>query len=199
MSYNLCYKSVVMYLSDNEIISAILKNPSRGMKLLIDIYSSTVFGAVKSRLGGVCSHDEIEACVSLVFAEFYFGLDKFDCRKCSIKTYLSVLARNKAVEEFRRTVRRSAEVHDDDDVLLELPDSFDLQNAAERSIMEQNLLKAVYSLGQPDSGIIIRRYFYSQTSKQIAEELGMSDASIRKRISRSLVKLRNALKDYGGY
>ena len=110
-----------------------------------------------------------------------------------------MLARNKAVEEFRRTVRRSAEVHDDDDVLLELPDSFDLQNAAERSIMEQNLLKAVYSLGQPDSGIIIRRYFYSQTSKQIAEELGMSDASIRKRISRSLVKLRNALKDYGGY
>lgn len=188
-----------MYLSDNEIISAILRNPSRGMKILIDNYSSTVFAAVNGRLGGVCSHDEIEACVSLVFTEFYFNIQKFDGRKCSLKTYLSVLARNKAIEEFRRTVRRNAEVHDEDDILVQLPDSFDLESAAERRIMEQHLLKAVNALGQPDSSIIIRRYFYAQPSKQIAEELGMSDASVRKRISRSLVKLRTVLKDYNNH
>lgn len=185
-----------MDLSDNEIIAAIRRNPSRGMKILIDIYSPTVFAAVNSRLGGVCSHDEIEACASLVFTEFYFHIDQFDSRKCSLKTYLSVLARNKAIEEFRRTVRRNAEVHEEDDVLLDLPDSFDLENVAERRMMEQHLLRAVNSLGQPDSSIIIRRYFYAQPSKQIAEELGMTDASVRKRISRSLDKLRAVLKDY---
>lgn len=185
-----------MHLSDNEIISAILKDSSQGMKILIDTYSPTVFGAVSGRLGSVCSHDEIEACVSLVFTEFYFNINKFDCRRCSLKTYLSVLARNKAIEEFRRAMRRSAEVHEEDNVLLELPDDFNLESEAERRIMEQYLLRALDCLGEPDSSIIIRRYFYSQPSARIAEELGMSNASVRKRISRSLVKLKAILKDY---
>jgi RNA polymerase sigma-70 factor (ECF subfamily) len=185
-----------MYLSDSEIISVIRKSPSRGMKLLIDNYSPTVFAAVSGRLGGICSHDEIEACVSLVFTEFYFELDKFDCRQCSLKTYLSVLARNKAIEEFRRTVRRKAEMYDDDEALLSLPDSFDLERTAERHLMEQRLLRAVDSLGWPDSDIIIRRYFYSQPSRQIAAELGLTDAAVRKRISRSLARLRTILQDY---
>lgn len=195
-SQSFSQKSVVMDLSDSEIVSAIRQSPSRGMKLLIDTYSATVYAAVRGRLSGVCSHDDIEACVSLVFTEFYFHIDQFDSRKCSLKTYLSVLARNKAIEEFRRAVRRNGQTYDDDDALLELPDSFDLESEAERRLMEQRLLRAVDSLGEPDSGIIIRRYFYAQPSKQIAAELGMTDASVRKRISRALVKLRNLLKDY---
>ncbi len=184
-----------MNLSDSEIISVILKNPSRGMKILIDTYSATVNAAVRGRLSGVCSYDDIEACVSLVFTEFYFHIDQFDCRKCSLKTYLSVLARNKAIEEFRRTVRKNGQMYDDDEALLELPDSFNLENEAERRLTEQRLLRAVDALGEPDSGIIIRRYFYAQPSRQIAAALGMSDAAVRKRISRSLAKLRLILQD----
>ena len=184
-----------MYLSDNELISLILKDPSEGMKVLIDQYSSTVFGAVNSRLGGVCSYDEIEACVSQVFSEFYFNLKTFDRRKCSLKTWLCVLARNMAIEEFRRATRYSVLVHSDDDLLMDWPDGFDIEDAAERRMTERQLLRAVDSLGNPDSRIIIRRYFYAQPSKQIAREMGMTDAAVRKRISRSLVKLREILRE----
>ena len=80
-------------------------------------------------------------------------------------------------------------------MLLELPDSFDMESLSERHISENHLLRAVDSLGNPDSRIIIRRYFYAQSSKQIAREMGMSDSAVRKRISRSLVRLRDLLKD----
>ena len=182
-------------MSDMELIEEIRKDPSQGMIRLIDAYSATVFGAVNSRLNGVCSYDEIEACVSLVFTEFYFGLKKFDCRRCSIKTYLCALARNKAIEEFRRATRYSLRVRADDDLLIEIPDSFDLENLTERPLSERQLLRAVDALGNPDSRIIIRRYFYAQSSKQIAHEMGMTDASVRKRISRSLARLREMLRD----
>lgn len=188
-------ESVVNDLTDNELIDEIIRNPSAGMRILIDEYSSVVFGAVNSRLSGVCSYDEIEACVSLVFTEFYFHIKKFDSRKCSVKTFLCALARNKAIEEYRRATRYSLRVRQEDDLLLELPDSFDLQSLTERRISERQLLRAVDSLGNPDSRIIIRRYFYAQPSKQIAREMGMTDAAVRKRISRSLARLKQMLED----
>ena len=165
------------------------------MRKLIDVYSSVVFGAVNSRLCGICSYDEIEACVSLVFTDFYFNIGKYDCRRCGLKTYLSALARHKAIEEYRRAARQMLRVRQEDDMLLELPDSFNLESDAERRISEKQLLRAVDSLGNPDSRIIIRRYFYAQPSSQIAREMGMTDAAVRKRISRALARLRKLLED----
>ena len=182
-------------LTDDELIAEIKNDPSSGMRKLIDAYSPVVFGAVNSRLCGVCSYDEIEACVSLVFTDFYFNIRKYDSRRCGLRTYLSALARNKAIEEYRRAARRILRVRQEDDILLELPDSFDMESDAERRISEKRLLRAVDSLGNPDSRIIIRRYFYAQTSAQIAHEMGMSDAAVRKRISRSLTRLRKILED----
>ena len=188
-------KSVVMNLTDKELVAEIRRNPASGMRILIDQYSAVVFGAVNSRLNGVCSYDEIESCVSLVFTEFYFTINKFDPERCGIKTYLSSLARNKAIEQYRRAMRHLSRVRQEDDVLLELPDSFNLEDDTERRISESRLLRAVDSLGNPDSRIIIRRYFYAQSSGQIAREMGMTDVAVRKRISRSLARLRKMLED----
>lgn len=182
-------------MTDHELIAEIARNPSAGMRILIEDYSSIVFGAVNSRLSGISSYDEIEACVSMVFTEFYFNLKKFDSRRCSIKTYLCSLARNKAIEEYRRATRHRLRVRQEDDLLLELPDSFDMESVTEKRIIERQLLRAVDSLGNPDSRIIIRRYFYSQPSKQIAREMGMTDAAVRKRISRALARLKQLLED----
>lgn len=180
-------------MSDKEIVSLILKDASNGMKLLIDQFSPIVYGTVRGRLCQVCSHDEIDACVNHVFTDFYFNINKFDVKKCSIKTYLTVLARNKAIEEFRKHSRHIGEICSDSDELIELPDAFNLENVAERHILEERLLLAVKMLGTPDSQIIIRRYFYAQPSKLIAEALGMTDAAVRKHISRSLAKLKTML------
>lgn len=180
-------------MSDNEIISLIMRDTSQGMKILIDRFSPTVYAVVSSRLSQVCSHDEVEACVNHVFTEFYFNISRFDERKCSIKTYLTVMARNKAVEEFRKHTRHITELHVDSDELIELPDDMNLESMAEHRILEENLMLAVRSLGTPDSQIIIRKYFYAQTSKQIAHDIGMTDAAVRKHISRALAKLRTML------
>lgn len=180
-------------MSDKEIISLILRDTSQGMKVLIDRFSPTVYAVVSSRLSQICSHDEVEACVNHVFTEFYFNIRKFDERKCSIKTYLTVMARNKAVEEFRKHTRHITEVHVDSEEFVELPDNMDIESMAENRMLEENLMRAIRSLGTPDSQIIIRKYFYAQTSKQIAQDIGMTDASVRKHISRALAKLRTML------
>ena len=69
------------------------------------------------------------------------------------------------------------------------------QEEAERAIDEKALTGALLLLGEKDRALLIRRYYYSQTSAQIAEEWKLSDAAVRKRLSRALNKLRELLSE----
>ena len=81
------------------------------------------------------------------------------------------------------------------DIADKIPDSRNTQEEAERAISEKMLVRALQSLGARDRDILIRRYYYNQTSAQIAQELKMSDAAVRKRLSRVLDKLRKLLSE----
>ena len=63
----------------------------------------------------------------------------------------------------------------------------------------RQLLETIRSLGEPDSQIIFRRYYFGQKSKEIAADLGMTPGAVDTRLSRALGKLRSMLggKDDG--
>ena len=61
--------------------------------------------------------------------------------------------------------------------------------------MRQQLIEAVTALGRPDSEIFMRKYFYGQKSREIAEELGMKTNTVDKIVSRGLVRLRKIFNE----
>ena len=84
-------------------------------------------------------------------------------------------------------------------VFAGLPDSYESEGY-DRTHMrmpecQNRLIEAVAALGRPDSEIFMRKYFYGQKSREIAEELGMKTNTIDKIVSRGLVKLRKILKE----
>lgn len=52
-------------MTDNEIIGLMDSNPSEGIRLIIDRYSSLVYTVIYSKLGNVMSSDDIEEFASL--------------------------------------------------------------------------------------------------------------------------------------
>ena len=60
-------------------------------------------------------------------------------------------------------------------------------NADER----RRLLEAVKDLGEPDSIIIIRRFYFGQRSKEIAKDLDMTVSAVDTRLSRAITKLHS--------
>ena len=54
-------------------------------------------------------------------------------------------------------------------------------------------METVRALGEPDSEIILRRYYFGQTSKEIGAALGMKPNTVDQRLSRALKKLREVL------
>ena len=60
-----------------------------------------------------------------------------------------------------------------------------------------SLMDCIDSLGEPDSFIIMKKYYMDMDSKQIAAELAMKPSAVRMRCSRAASKLKELLEARG--
>ena len=66
-----------------------------------------------------------------------------------------------------------------------------------KEIADEALLRLIESLGEPDSDIIIQKYYYNMNSNEIASKHSMSPEAVRMRCSRALKKLKELLTREG--
>lgn len=184
-------------MEDSKLLRLLRKDPSAGMEQLMNQYAGLVYAVVKGRLA--CASyisTDVEDCVAEVFCEFFSALDRYDSAVSSIKTYLCVLARNNATDVLRKRARQNGEISlDADGHTLQAADSIDIESELTESELRRELLGAVKSLGEPDTSIIIRKYYLCESSKTIAQALGLSVSNVDTRTHRALNKLR---KLFGG-
>lgn len=184
-------------MTDGEIIALLDSDPSEGIRQLIDGYSPLVYTVAYSKLGNVFSADDIEEFVSFIFSRIYERRSEIDFSRGSLKGYITTVARRMCIDEYRKHLSRVSTTPMTDEIAEWTPDSLDVQREAERTADERALTAALLKLGRKDRLILVRRYYFDQTSVQIAAELHMSDAAVRKRMSRALEKLRKMLSANG--
>ena len=88
-------------MDDRELLQILQKNPENGMRLVMKEYTGLCYYIVKQKLADF-SAEEIEECVSDVFLAFYHQYTAIDLERGSIKGFLSVLSRRKAVDRWRK-------------------------------------------------------------------------------------------------
>lgn len=180
-------------LDDQKLYSLLTTNPGKGLAKVMDRYLAYVYTIVAGRLSGVCPGEDIEECVSDVFYEFYRTRAQIDLGKGSLKAYLAVLSKRRAIDAYRR-LRRTADK-------LSLDESAYYLEAAGASVEQQvvnkesadRIVQGIKGLGEPDSQIIIRKFYFGQTSKVIAQALGLKENTVNKKVSRGLEKLKSIL------
>ena len=67
----------------------------------------------------------------------------------------------------------------------------------DRKELRTTLLKCIERLGEPDSTIIMQKYFFMRSSKEIGELVSMTPENVRVRNGRALDKLRKQLETLG--
>ena len=83
----------------------------------------------------------------------------------------------------------------DADEAVQLSSEERIDEQAERAETAHALLDAVKSLGEPDSTIIIQKYYYGRSSEDIGDMIDMKPNTVRKRLSRALSRLRDILRE----
>ena len=178
--------------TDKDLLLLLQNNPERGLDKLINIYSGLIYTIVYSKLANSSTQD-IEECVSDIIFELYKNRNYIDLQKGSIKAYISVIAKRKAIDNFRKRDSKVQNISIDDEKQSDLPANTNIEveiiNAEARNI----LIQEINALGKPDSEIFIRKYYLGQTTKSIAKALNLRENTVDKRVSRGLIKLRQSL------
>lgn len=181
-------------MEDAVLLEKLHRDPGTGMELLTEQYAGLIFSVVRGKLRTPpFSEEDIEDCAADVFLEFYDGLARFDPAKGSIRAWLCIIARNRALDRVRRQYAGPELVPLEDGPLPAEKDS------PEGEVIRQEerglLLEELRRLEPVDREIIFRKYYLTQPSREIAEQMGLTVSNVDTRTHRAVEKLRKRMED----
>ena len=181
-------------MNDSQFREQLKKTPHTPPRTLFDEYYNYVYTIVFNRLRSTASREDVDECVSDVFSDVFISYDEQNSHSGDLKGYISAIANRRSVDMFRRiTARNKGTVPLDDDMSSHLPSDVRVEDETEKKEMCNAVLDAVKALGEPDTTIIIQKYYYNRSSDEIAEMVEIKPAAVRKRVSRAVQKLREML------
>ena len=114
---------------------------------------------------------------------------KYDESRGSLKAWLSVIARNKAIDRYRQKTKIQT-IPLEETVLAQMGVEPEMENREE-------LQEALAELTEEEREILLRRYVYQQKPKEMAVALGLSVKQIENRLYRIKAKMRKQMEQEG--
>ena len=147
-------------------------------------YVTTVIGNI---IGASMDPADIEEVAADVFFTLWQNAD----RVRSVKGFLGTVARNKAKNKLRELC---GDLPLKDHILtLDVPGPEDRFQQEE---LAAAVKRAVLRMPQPDREIFLRFYYYYQSLEDISAETGINLSTVKTKLRRGRVRLKNALSRY---
>ena len=182
-------------MNDSEILELLHQSPQKGHRALFDEYYSYVYAISVNILRNFGSREDVEECVIDTFTSVINKLD--GSAVGSVKPFVGTVAKHKAISMRRALMSKSGKcVSIDSEEIGELRSEERVDRNAENSDMTKQLLQKIKELGEPDSAIIIQKFFYGQNANEIGRMLDIKPATVRMRCTRAIKKLRSLLRDF---
>ena len=176
-------------MTDVTWIQCIAARDEGAMKRLMDKYIRLLWTVAEQALGSAGSEEDLEECVADVFVCLWLNPEKFDPLRGSLKSYLAMVARSRALNRRRQLTRQDAlpleELSPSQEPTAEAPE--------QTGPLDEALHHAMNALGEPDREVLVRRYYYDQKPKEIAAVLRLPVKQIQNRLYRAKRFLRDRL------
>lgn len=184
-------------MTEKEIRQRIEKSEKDGFKELFRTYRSYVYSVVWRKIRFAGTKEDAEECLSDIFAQVFLHFGEIEEGK--LTTYISMISGRMAVDRYRSLTAKKNIKAEDDSVLEFVSSGDDIQSGSENAEINRILYERIMELGEPDSTIVIHRYYYERTSAEIAGQLNLTASNVRMRLSRALKQLRKTVAEEGTY
>lgn len=178
-------------VQEQEMIAQLLQKDERGMEALLLHYGPLMRYIIAPILPDPQDREE---CLSEVSMRVWSRVAQFDPARGSWTAWLTAITRNTA-----RNYHRSAQNRRDTQAI---PESTPAPDASpEEAILQAERSAAVHNalgrLSPGDRALFYRKYYYLQSTAQIAAELGMTVRAVEGRLYRLKKQLRRMLGGEG--
>lgn len=172
-------------MNQTELINALLSRSEGSLELLRLHYGPLIRYVINPILTDERDRDE---AMSDILLRVWDRVDQFEPKQGSFSNWLSALSRNAAIDRARRLPPKGEELKD----TVPAPNS-DPEQALLKRERQRALHIALNQLEPSDKSLFYRKYYYRQSTSQIAAELGTTKRAIEGKLYRIKHKLRKAL------
>ena len=134
---------------------------------------------------------DMEELTSDTFVSLWYNREKVQPDK--LKGYICCIAKNKTKNKLKSVSRHQIISIDE----IDYEDGLIVSDEVENKIIAEVIMDALNEIGEPDKEIIIRHYYYYQSSTEISEKMGMKSETVKSRIKRARDKLKTILMKRG--
>lgn len=201
-------------MNDRKIISAIAAGDERMLAFVVQKYSKLLWKIAASVLINAASVRDVEECVADVFIYLWQYPEKYDPDKAKLSSWLSIVARSKALDSYRRISRKReismeefvmeslgyAENNEADVERYPTPKGHSVEighSMEESSIKETSIEKLRFCMERleaKEKELVIRRYYYEQKPAEIAVALDMPKKQVENRLYYVRQKLKKMME-----
>ena len=161
------------------------------LAILYDRHAGLVYGIALKLLSNTTEAEDLTQ-------DIFLSLTKncsFDPQRGSLRTYLGMLTRSRALDRLRTRIRQQQKLRDtalDENarVSTETP-MIDIDRSEQSHIVQS----ALEQLSTKEKEVLEMAYYQGLSQSQIAEQLNTALGTIKSRSRRGLLKLRQALAD----
>jgi RNA polymerase sigma-70 factor (ECF subfamily) len=170
--------------NDLGLVTRVRARDESAMATLYDRYSSLVYAVALRVLGDTGAAEDV---LQEIFLQLWRKPAAFDSARGSMGAWLSVIARNRAIDALRK---RKPET-DIEDVVLSVETNF--ADDADRSRALVKIRAVMAAMAGPQRSALEMAFFEGLTHTEIAEKTGEPLGTIKTRIRAGLMSLRTAV------
>lgn len=174
-------------MTEKKALRQLQSGSEEALGWFIHQYSPYVATVIHNIIGTYMDTADVEEVASDVFLALWENA----ATVTSPKGYLGTVARNKAKNKLRE---RKLTLPLMDEILI--LDGLDLEQQMEEKELSATVKRAVLEMPQPDKEIFLRFYYYYQSLEDISAEMGMNLSSVKSKLRRGRLKLKDSLLRY---
>jgi len=186
--------TAVEQLSDEALAAQVARGESGALETLYDRYASTVLGISLKIMGDQAAAEDV---LQETFWRVWRSAASYQNKRGSFTSWLFRIARNLAIDAYRRRnirPRPITDVDDSDSKIDQTPDpNMDVAQQSQLLFNHKQVLGALATLPRVQRQVIEMAYFYGMTRQEIAEVTGEALGTIHTRARLALQKLREEL------
>lgn len=179
-------------MDEKKLVERLRKRSRAALERAIDQYTPYVGVTVWRILGGAASREDLEEIVADVFLALWLHAEELEPDK-GLRPWLGTVARNKAINRLH-TRLGPLPLSETDAAPGPGP-----EEAICRQDQAEQLWRAVEALGEPDTTLFLRYYYYGDKLTDIAAALSINLPAARARLSRGRRKLKLLLTEGGDW
>jgi len=167
-----------------QILTLMKKDPEGGFRMILVRYGNLMNAIALNILK---NPQDAEDCISETLLRFWKNFKSVKSEE-KLKSYLCTATRNTAIDILRSRQKRMENSLED-----ELQETLFVPDSTENKLESEMIREIIFSLGEPDATILLRRYWYCETVEEIASAVHLSKSAVQNRLFRGRTKLKEKL------